>query len=376
VIFVKKLYKELLQQMLLIFLILILIISIGQMVKLLKLMAAGKITLLALFKLLALAIPSSLGVLIPPCLLLAILLVLSRYYLDSEMAVMFASGVSLKRVFSWVLVFSCGVMVVVGVIAFVISPYTAVKKKIGFKYALMELTLNKVIPKEFTSLNADSVLYATNKEPDGNGLQQVYLFSKNKGDKQNEWNVLQAQRLQNAPAFPDLISGPFFQFNHGSLDHIAAQNLQWRQSNFNKLLYEIPGFDQEVNVWPRNLGLNGLWQASHTADTDYHSRLALGFLIAKISTVVSVFVMGFWGCVLGYAKPRQGKVAALLPALLLFGLYNYCFTLLQKNITSGSWPPWESFFLVHGGAFFIGLILLCLRFRDVILSRFKKGGAS
>ena len=373
-IFVKKLYKELIQQVLLVFLVLTLILSIGQMIKLLNFVTTGKITTVAFFKLMALSIPSMFGVLIPPSLLLALLLVLSRYYLDSEMVVMFSSGVSLKRVFLWVGIFSLGFMLLVGGVVFVVSPYTAAKRKLGLKYALMDVSLDKVIPGRFTRLSDQAVIYATREGAQGKGLDAVYLFSKQPGVQRGMWRVLQAQHLDSVATVMQQDSGPFFQFDHGYFDSISARELQWRTSDFSRFLYEAPGFQQVVDVWPRNLALPQLWQAAHGNPQLYHTRLALGLLLSKLSTVVSVLVVSLWGCALGYAKPRQGKVSAFLPALILFGLYNYLLSLLQKNLTNGTWFPWESFMLIHGGAMLVGVFILLFRFRDSLWSCVAKRG--
>ncbi len=194
-IFVRKMYSELLRQLFLVFLVLILIISISQMIRFLKMLSAGRITISALFKLLALVVPSALGYLIPPCMLLAIILVLCRYYLDNEMAVLVSSGVSHLRIYKIIMLFALGVAIVVSVITFIISPYTEVIRKSGFEYAVKQVSLEKIESKQFVNLGVDSLIYAKDQSADRSSLQHVHIFRKRQAGIDNNWNVLYANNM-------------------------------------------------------------------------------------------------------------------------------------------------------------------------------------
>jgi lipopolysaccharide export system permease protein len=364
-IFVRKMYSELLRQLFLVFFVLVLIISISQMIRFLKMLSAGRITISALFKLLALVIPSALWYLIPPCMLLAIILVLCRYYIDHEMVVLQSSGVSPFRIYRIIMCFALGIAVIVSIMTFVITPYTELIRKSGYEYAVKQVSLAKIESKQFVDLGDDALIYAQQQTLDRSRLTHVYLFRKLNHSKQKSWSVLYAHSMNQDLVHLAGSKKSFVVFSHGSVDTVDQENHAWQHITFAKMYRLLPGFQYTERLWPRNLNFFDLWQA---AKSDHQ---AAALLALKLSVVLSVFILAFFGCVVGYAKPRQGKVLQLIPALIFYGVYVYAITFLQQKVEAGSWSLWQSFFEIHSVFILVCILFVFIRCRHAIMSRLR-----
>ena len=364
----RKMNTELLRQSLLVFFVLVLIISISQMIRFLKMLSAGLITLPSLFKLLALVVPAALGYLIPPCMYLAVMMVVSRYFIDSEMVVLFSVGVSPLRILRLVMSFAAGVAVFVGVLMLVVMPHTEVIRKMGLDYAVKQTTLEKITAGRITSLGTHQTLYAQGQSPDRMHLNNVTVFIQPK-DSGAAYNILHAKSMgQSLVRFDDKQKGQhsYLLFRQGRLDSASLQQGSWSTTHFGRLFYVLPDVVVDGKFWPKNLGFSALIKASET------SRIAAGLLARKLCVILSVLFLAFLGFLFGHVKPRQGKFKNLLPALMLYGLYTYAVTFLQSQIVDGKWQLWPSLIYFHSILMLFCLSLGAFQYRSTWLPRLKK----
>ena len=370
-VFVRKLYSELLQQLLLVFLILTLIISITQMMHFLKMLTDGKITLVALYKLLALTIAHLLGFLLPPCLLLAVLLTLARYYIDNEMTILQSSGVSQAKIYALVMLFAVAVAAFLFVLTCFIYPNHESARKDGMQFALKQMVVQKIKPSTFTPLADSAVIYAQKGSLSKASLYRVHLFKQSthsdaKADSTKpriEWTVLYAKSMHQLLVDGVNNAAPSIMFNHGALDKVSLTDGSWSHTDFSRLRYILPGVNFITNVWPDNLNITALVQAAST------NKAAAGLLLRKVSSVISVLVLAFWGCLFGYVRPRQGKLNMLFPALIAYGMYTYFVLYLCQKVTAGTWLPWPSFVIFHIAIILVTLVFVCIRYWQAIISR-------
>jgi len=103
------------------FILLIILLS-NEFVHYLSHAASGKLTAHAVLQLMTLEIPELLGLLLPLGLFIGILLAYGRLYVDSEMTVLFACGISRVRLIMITLSFSAVIMILVAAIMLFVEP--------------------------------------------------------------------------------------------------------------------------------------------------------------------------------------------------------------------------------------------------------------
>jgi lipopolysaccharide export system permease protein len=367
----RKLIKEILVQASVIFLVLLLIVSINQITHLLKLVAFGSITLSSLATMMGLQLIDFLSFIVPPSVFLGILLVLSRWYLDHEMTVLSVSGVSHRRIYGMIMGFSLLVSILIALFMFECLPSIETYQVQNAQNAFQQLSVKKIRPGEFTALSNRSAIYASKSSLIHPKVNRVMAFfpQSSKGSGINSWRVLTAKTLDQE-SLPHYNNHSYFVFHHGYSTIASTENANWQQASFDLLGYSVPGAHPAKSGWPTNLRWSELWGAS------FYNAKAASILMWRLSVPVSILILSFWACLLGYVKPRQGKVAKLLPALLLYGFYIYLLSWSKGNIKDGVWSLWGSFFIIHGMALLVGFLLVFLRYGRRAFVGFKSGSAS
>jgi lipopolysaccharide export system permease protein len=361
------LYKELLQQFLLVLIVVLFLISINQFTILLRLVSTGNMTFHTMLKLLSMMLPNMFCFIIPPCLFLAILFVLSRYYLDGEMTILLISGVSHVQVFKSIMFFSFVISMFVGVLMFQLFPSMQKAKRQIEVYASKEISMKKVVPGGFSPMWGGGVLYAKTKD-DNNTDHSIYAFFPLHTELGNKmfWQVVSSASLHEA-LFPEFSAKrKYLAFGKGDLYRVSAFSLDWVVSDFNQWGYQVPTIQDVGNSWPENLAFWPLLMASS------NSAKAASYFFWRLSVPLSILVLAFMGCALGYANSRQGKMARLIPGIIIYGLYFFSISSARELVSDGHWSMWLAILLVHGVMLLFASGVLMLRFRLALIFLFRR----
>src|SRR5690554_4606165 len=108
---------------------LLLIIMSGRFVKYLADAASGKIAVDVLFTVMAYRLPGFLELIVPLGFFIAILLAYGRLYMDSEMVVLSACGMSQKQLLAITAIPTVIVAIIVGAMSLWVSPWGAAKTR-------------------------------------------------------------------------------------------------------------------------------------------------------------------------------------------------------------------------------------------------------
>ena len=106
-------------------LVLLLVVLSGRFIQFLEKAASGALSVELMFTMILWRIPSSLELILPLALTLAVLLVLGRMSLESELTILRAAGYSNLRLFGIVLVPATAIALLVGWLSLVLSPEVA-----------------------------------------------------------------------------------------------------------------------------------------------------------------------------------------------------------------------------------------------------------
>ncbi|KAA0874724.1 LPS export ABC transporter permease LptF [Nitrincola tapanii] len=350
----RYLSREVLQSTLAVTAVLMLIITSARLIKYLADAAAGKLEAGAVFLVLLYRMPGFLELLLPLGLFLGILLAYGRLYLDSEMVVLSATGVSQKRLLLYTLGPASVVAVCVAVLSLYLSPYGLSQAERVFAQQESRSELDLLTPGRFQSQSSGQVTYAEALVDDR--LKQVFISQL---DNQGRPILLIAESAERRllpeqnQRFLVLHQGYRFDGRPGDL-------------NFTRIAYQEYGVqlpEPELSAEIRALDAQSsaaLWQA-----TGARERAALHW---RFSLPVLALVVALLAVPLSHTNPRQGRFARLIPAILAYLLYVGLLTSVRSELEKGAHPA--VLWAIHLAFLLIAANLIWLsRFWSKLVSR-------
>jgi lipopolysaccharide export system permease protein len=341
--------KEILTTMSAVSAVLLLIIMSSRFVRYLSDAAAGKLDASALLIIMGYRIPSFLELVLPLGFFIGVLLAYGRLYVDSEMTVLSACGMSERRLVGYTLSTALIVAVLAGAISLFISPMgvRAADELITQQRNRTEFETLK--PARFHKLSSrEGVSYAQSLSQDGKKLQNIFIAGS--ADTNNELSILTAE------------TGETHNNPENGKRYLVMENGQQYIGQPGNANYQIVGFarysqyvpEPEFEFRPKkvtdSMATTTLWQMD-TAE-------AQATLQWRFSIPVLVFVIALLAVPLSRTEPRKGRYVKMIPAILLYIIYlvlsNAARGIMEKENLPIPYPLW----LVH--LIFLGLALLML----------------
>lgn len=348
--------KELYVTLLGILMVLLIIFMSNQFAHYLNFAASGHITISAVMKLMSMQIPFLLAYLVPLALYLCILIVFGRLYLDHEMTVMSACGVSPYNFLAIILSLAIVVTLLVAGLMLWLEPILDTQRIKIFYESAAKATVEKVMPKRFQSIGSDTVFYAEEVDRSQLKMQDIFFAQRShlKTDGSRQWDVTVAHNAQEV----DQDNGHFILLQDG-FRYVGVPGLM----NYQIVQFQTYGIQigQRLSThsgWPSNASTISLWAQRHDPKVaaELHWRLAMP---------VSAMVLALLAFPLSRINPRRGKFSQLVPAILLYILYgNFLFlgrNWVRKGIIHFDIGLWWA----HGAMLLIAIgLLIYRRFKD------------
>ncbi|WP_447593307.1 LPS export ABC transporter permease LptF [Aquipseudomonas campi] len=336
--------------------VLLVIIMSGRFIKYLAQAAQGVLDPSVLFLIMGYRLPGFLQLILPLGLFLGILLSYGRLYLESEMTVLSATGMSQKRLLGYTLVTATLVALLVGWLSLALTPQgvTGVARILKQQDALTEF--DTLVPGRFQAMRDGSrVTYTEGLSGDRTQLDNVFISEKrlrtdnNQADKKKEPGiaVLVAekgrQEIQpDGSRYLILENGYRYDGNPGQADYRAI-----KYETYGVLLPK-PEVGNEIGdreSIPTH-ELLGSDDPRYTAELQW-----------RVSIPILVFVVTLLAVPLSQVNPRQGRFLKLLPAILLYMAYLALLIGARGQMDKGRIPPNLGLWWVHGLFLLIGLAL-------------------
>ena len=332
--------------------VLLVIIMSGRFIKYLAQAAQGLLDPGVLFMIMGLRLPGFLQLILPLGLFLGILLAYGRLYLESEMSVLSAAGMSRQRLLAYTFAPAALVALLVGWLSLGLAPQgvTRVEQILNSQDALTEF--DTLAPGRFQSLKSGGrVTYTEALSEDRSELSGVFISElqlSRAGDKQRGISVLVAEKGRqeiraDGSRYLILENGYRYDGKPGQADYRAIQ-----YDRYGVLLPkpEVAGEMNEREGIP-TANLFGSDNPRHQAELQW--RLSLPLL---------VFVVTVLAVPLARVNPRQGRFLKLLPAILLYMAYLALLIAMRGQLEKGRLPLALGLWWVHGLFLAIGLLLL------------------
>ena len=335
--------------------VLLVIIMSGRFIKYLAQAAQGVLDPSVLFLIMGYRMPGFLQLILPLGLFLGILLAYGRLYLDSEMTVLSATGMSNRRLLGYSMAPAAIVAVIVAWLSLGLAPQGVAEVAKIFNQQDAMTEFDTLVPGRFQAMKDGSrVTYTEGLSDDRGQLAGVFISEKRmqrqvEGEKpkQSGITVLVAEKGRqviqaDGSRYLILENGYRYDGNPGQADYRATQY------ETHGVLLPKPSVSAEIGereaVPTREL--IGSDEPRYQAELQW-----------RLSIPLLVFIVTLLAVPLARVNPRQGRFLKLLPAILLYMAYLALLFGARGQLDKGKIPMELGLWWVHALFLLIGAAL-------------------
>ncbi|MFT7561397.1 MAG: lipopolysaccharide export system permease protein [Flavobacteriales bacterium] len=341
--------KEVLLSMSAVSLVLLLIIISARFVTYLAEAAAGELDAGVLLTLMAFRLPAYLELILPLGLFIGILMAYGRLYIDSEMAVLSACGVSEIRLLMYTVITSSIVATFVALFSTFLGPQGVKASESLLAQQRSRTDFETLKPARFHGLNT------------GRGISYAESVS---DDKQQLRNVFMAEIAGQDDAPPTILvasSGETVLDPELGKKYLVLKKGRRYVGRPGEGGYEVVEFDQYAQKLPEpdyavkaKKATDGMSTSELFSLSSPQARAALEW---RLSLPLLVIIIGVMAMPLSRSKPRGGRYGKLVPAILIYMVYLVCVNAARGAIEAESSKVPGLIWLVHGCFFVLGVIM-------------------
>lgn len=316
--------------------VLLMVFMSGRFIKYLADAAAGQLAGDVLFLIMAYRFPGFLELILPLGFFIGILLAYGRMYLESEMTVLFACGVSERQILAHSLIAGFLVMIIVGAMSLWVSPWGMKQVEGIFNEQRQATEFEMLAPGRFQSLSSGTrVTYTEALSDDKRQLQGVFIAEYS--SERNRLRVISAD-IGSQLVDPDTGSR-FLVLEGGALFDGLPGQLDYNITEFDAYGLKIEGQGGRDRQLEEGLSTRELMASS---DPEHRALLHWRISLPLIVPVVTLLAV----C-LSRVNPRQGRFFHLLPAMLIYILYLGLLIVARDALASERVPEWIGMLWVH-----------------------------
>lgn len=348
----RYLAKEIIFTLLAVCGVLLLIFMSGTFVRYLGDAAAGDISPSALIAIMGYRMPGFLELILPLGTFIGVMLAYGRLYVESEMVVLSACGLSQRRLLAYTLIAASPVILAVSVLGLYVSPkgVAAVEEIVAAQKARGEFDLLQ--PGQFQPMNkGQGTFYTAAISSDKQNLTGVFIADINPKTllTQSEASVIRSDSGQQW--YNEEFQRRYFVLGEGKRYAGIAGEADFQELNFEsfgQLMQENIGqyrVKYRVEAEP-TLALLGATEPIRIAGLQW-----------RISLPVLVIVVCLLAVPLSRTNPRQGRYLGMIPAILLYIIYLVALNAARDQVKLGKLDPLLGLWIVHLVFFCIALLL-------------------
>ncbi len=340
-------------------LVLLVIFVTNQSLQFLQRAALGQLPATQIVHIIALQIPLLVPYLLPLGLYLGLLLTLGRMYLDSEMTVLAACGVSRAKITGMVVVIA---MMVAGLDAWmmaVVVPRAQGEINAILDKAAVTASVEQVIPGRFMMFGKQDktpiVFYAASVH--NHAILHGVFLAKRMKDTENlheeKWGVIVAKSAFEK-RLPDQ-TGKYLVFDNGYRYTGVPGEKNYRVVRFDEYGTRLTVDDIPTPNAAQYYSISKLWSLS---PKDRQSAAELQW---RLAMPIATLVFALLAVPLSEVRPRYGKFTQLLPAIVIYASYADLIFLTRAWIADGQLSPALGMWWVHGCALLLAIMLMLYR---------------
>lgn len=292
--------------------------------------------------------PGFLEIILPLGFFLGILMAYGRLYLDSEMTVLSACGMSLQRLVVYTLLPAGIVAVVVGYLSLDLSPWGAREAQGQFDAQKNRTEFGLLTPGRFQRLgDTGQIAYAEQITDGGTLMHNVFISQRTKGA--DDLVLLMAET---GTQYVDEKTGShFLLLTNGTRYDGVPGDVDYRVTRYEQ--YAVRLADPEVV--PLRLKSEMKSTSELMASTQLEDKAQLQW---RISLPLLVPIIALIAVPMSRVNPRQGRYMRLVPSVVLYMGYVVLLAAASRAVGEGKIPIWLGLWWVHILFLGIGLALM------------------
>ena len=298
---------------------------------------------------LALSTPVLASLILPLSLFLGIMLAHGRLYVDSEMSVMRACGISEWYVTRVMLVVALVMALLTSALTMWLAPLAVENEYRLEEKAGAQSGLTTLIPGRFQqTANQQAVIFVHDIDIGDSPLRKIFLAQRSQDADTQEIRVVYAQNggvIAEPNGAEKLILKDGLQYE-GTLGQRDYRRIEFAE-------YQIQIAEQEVEQQRRKLTAYPTYKLFEEQNIN-----ALAELHWRIAIPLSLPFLVLIAVPLSAANPRQGRFGKMFPALMLYLGYFLMLMAGRKALEEGHIPPQLGLWWVHAILLIIGSALL------------------
>ena len=286
----------------------------GRLIRYFGIAAEGRLDVGLLFAIIGYNIPTFLELILPLSFFIALMLVLGRMYVDQEMSVLFASGISRGRLTRLMIPLITGLFVFQMGISLWAKPWGLSNSEHIWQTQSLGSLLDLVRPKTFIS-SGNYHLYVDEFDKEKRELKNLYVVQQ-QTDKSGKIAkndvIITATRAYQVPS-KDTDSSMQLDLFQGRRYELGTNNAKYNQASFEKyrITLEKPASEKitETNVETQTTAK----LLAHTQKPEVKAELGYRFTMPWLIIIAAMLATP-----LAQVRPRQGRWLRLLPSVLIF----------------------------------------------------------
>lgn len=360
VIIFRYLTKEVLHTFIAVTAVLLLIFLSNLFVRYIGFAMQGDLPVGLVFTIVAIQVPYLLSALLPLAFFIALLLAYGRLYLDSEMIVLFACGMSRARLIRITLSIAFVLSLITAIMMLWMTPHLLSYRNNLLKQARADVEMQLLFPGSFQILNNGAqVVYVESLTSKRDRARNVFAAVRSQNNvaqnldvlsqNQAEWNIISAEKgyrrvdPEQRAQYIELQDGYRYLGIPGNVDYSIA-----KFATFGFLVNR-----KAVTPSRRTDSMTTTALLNNYSNFRYAAELQWRFAIP-----MSIIILAFLGVALSHADPRKGKYAHLLPATLVAVIYANLLFSARNTIRSGNLSPSWGMWWIHISFLMLALLLL------------------
>lgn len=343
--------KELAQTFAAVSLVLLLVIIGKSFVSLLAKVMSGKLPADVIMPMLGLGIVKSAILLVPFALLLTIMLVLGRYYRDSEIHAIKASGIGSLSLLRYASLIVVPIVALLFYLSIFSAPWTAQQIE-KIKLQAKGLTdIYGLTPGQFIESNQGNwVVFVEQADKDSATVKNVFISDRREGKVAIETAEFAEQKNVKE------LGGESLVLKNGQRYQGVPGEGGFTVLSFDQHAVRIPEFDIKFDQQdPEFKSTANLIRSAELKDA--------AELQWRISVPIAAVLLALLAFPLSVTSPRQGRFAKLGVAIVIYLVYSNLLILMEAWVADGKIPVIPGMLVVHL-AMLILIIVLTLRQRS------------
>lgn len=318
--------------------VLVLILVCGRFIKYLAEAAEGTLTGTIVFWVMIYRLPGFLELILPLGLFLGILLSYGRMYLENEMVVLEACGVSQTHLVKHTILPALSMALLVGFMSNYLSPLGTNKAMTMLEEQKKKSALELLSPGQFhASRDGSTVTYIETIDGPKKEMQNLFIVNYN----QNDVEKVELTRALRGEYKVDALSGARYLVMKEGFRFEGTPGT----AKFNRTAYQTYNLKLEP---PQPLEMVGEYALMTNAELrDQNTPQAAAELQWRVAIPLLVPIVAYLAVLMSKVNPRQGRYMKLLPSIILYLAYLSLLLAMKNKISKEKIPAEIGMWWVH-----------------------------